>query len=622
MATPLTTGIDWGTEIASDPITYYFAAASDAPFDGVTPTTWTAYEIQQFERAFAIYESFLAVTFAAVDDLGDTPDLILVRGDDLSPAMDGILGFFNPPGETNEGIGAFNADGLGWDWDAPGSGGLEQGGDGFVTILHELGHGLGLAHPHDDGGTSTVFPGVSSPFNSYGLHQLNQGVFTMMSYNSGWPKNPEGAPAEGANFGFEGTPMAIDIAVLQAKYGANLGYHTGDDTYVLPKANGLGAFYLCIWDAGGSDTLVHDGSAAAIIDLRAATLAVEEGGGGFISYVRGLYGGFTIANGVVIENASGGSGNDTLTGNAVANILDGRGGADTLRGLGGDDTYFVDHTGDVVDESVAASGGVDSVFATVSFDLGDGVHAKGSVENLTLLDGAALDAIGNGLANTLVGNANGNLLDGKSGADVLRGLGGDDRYVVDDARDVVDEGAAGSGGRDLVRAAVSFDLREGTEVRGAVEDLTLTGNASIDGTGNALANTIKGNRGDNVLDGGLGRDVLKGGHGRDSFVFDFPASSKGDAARHKDKILDFAHRDDRILLTAAVFTDLDAGKLAKKDFASGLKTPGKDGHLVYWHEKSGKLYYDLDGRGTKGGDIEIARLNKDADLAANDFLVV
>lgn len=619
MATPLTTGIDWGTEIASDPITYYFAASGEM-FDGVTSSTWTAYEIQQFERAFSIYESFLAVTFEAVDDLGDSPDLILVRGDDAS--MEGTLGFFYPPGETNAGIGAFNADGLGWDWDAPGSGGLEQGGDGFVTIIHELGHGLGLAHPHDDGGTSTVFPGVSSPFNSYGLYQLNQGVFTMMSYNSGWPKNPEGEPAEGGNFGFEGTPMAIDIAVLQAKYGVNLSYHTGDETYLLPTANGLGTFYLCIWDAGGSDTIVHDGSAAAIIDLRAATLAVEEGGGGFISYVRGVYGGFTIANGVVIENATGGSGNDTLTGNAAANVLDGRGGADTLRGLGGNDTYFVDNSGDVVDESAAGSSGVDTVFATVSFDLGDGVHAKGSVENLTLLGGAARDATGNGLANILVGNANGNLLDGKAGADLLRGLGGDDRYVVDDALDVVDESAAGSGGSDLVRAAVSFDLREGTQALGAVEKLKLTGKGSVDGTGNALANTIKGNRGDNVLNGDQGRDVLEGGRGKDAFVFDVALSSKAEAALHTDRILDFVHKDDRILLSDAAFSALDPGKLARKDFAAGLKKAGTDDHLVYWHEKSGKLYIDLDGKTTNGGDVLIARLNKDADLAANDFLVV
>ena len=627
MATPLTTGIDWGTRIGSSPITYYFAAAGEVfPIDpslgfgvSIASSGWTAYEIQQFGRAFAVFETFLAVTFVAVASQDDEPDLLLIRSDGAT--MGSYLGFFNPPGEPDAGLGAFNADGLGWAWNAPGTGALEQGGYGFVTIIHELGHGLGLAHPHDDGGTSSVFPGVKAPFDS-GQHLLNQGVYTMMSYNSGWPKERTGEPATGANYSFEGTPMAIDIAVLQEKYGANLAHHVGDDTYVLPATNARGTFYLCIWDAGGTDSIVHHGSAAATIDLRAATLAVEPGGGGFVSYVQGVHGGFTIANGVVIEDATGGSGNDTLTGNGAANVLNGRGGADTMRGLGGNDTYFVDNRGDVVDESVAGSGGVDTVYATISFDLGDGVHAKGNVENLTLLGTKARDAIGNKLANTLVGNASANLIDGKGGADIMRGLGGNDRYIVDHAGDVVDESVAGSGGVDTVRASVSFDLREGTQVRGAVEKLKLTGKAALEGTGNALANRIIGNQGDNVLDGGLGRDVLKGGRGKDTFVFDFPIASPAEASLHRDRVLDFSHKDDRIALSAAVFTHLDPGKLAGKDFKSGVKKPGKDGHLVYWHEKSGRLYYDLDGGGTKGGDVQIAKFNKDAGLAANDFFVV
>ena len=623
MATPLTTGIDWGTRIDSSSITYYFAQAGETfefeDDDPLTSSAWTAYEIAQFELAFALFESFLNVSFAAVDDR-DAADLILIRGDQAS--MGPFLGFFWPPGTADAGIGAFNADGLGWDWNAPGSGGLEQGGYGFVTIIHELGHGLGLAHPHDNGGTSTVFPGVTSAFDDYGLHQLNQGIFTMMSYNSGWPKNPSGEPEAGAGYGFEGMPMAIDIAVLQAKYGANLTYRTGNDTYRLPDANGTGTSYLCIWDAGGTDTIVHTGSARATIDLRAATLEVEAGGGGFVSSVRGVHGGFTIAHGVVIENATGGSGRDTLTGNAAANVLDGRAGADVMRGLGGNDTYFVDNTGDVVDESVAGSGGIDTVYATISFDLSDRDHAKGNIENLTLLGTKAVKAIGNQLANTLVGTGSANLLDGKGGADIMRGLGGNDRYKVDDARDIVDESVPGSGGTDLVRASVTFDLREGAQVRGAVENLKLTGKASIDATGNAFANEITGNRGDNVLNGGLGRDMLKGGRGKDTFVFDFPVGSKAEAAKHRDKILDFAHKDDRIFLSGAVFTELDPGKLSKKDFAAGGKKPGKDDHLVYWHKKTGKLYYDLDGTKTKGGDVQIAKFNKDAGLAANDFFVV
>ena len=66
--------------------------------------------------------------------------------------------------------------------------------------------------------------------------------------------------------------------------------------------------------------------------------ATQVGGGGFVSYAYGIYGGFTIANGVVIENATSGGGNDTLVGNAAANVLNGGAGADRMTGGAGKDT--------------------------------------------------------------------------------------------------------------------------------------------------------------------------------------------------------------------------------------------------------------------------------------------
>jgi Ca2+-binding RTX toxin-like protein len=147
---------------------------------------------------------------------------------------------------------------------------------------------------------------------------------------------------------------AFDIALLQQKYGANLNFAAGDTVYVLPTENEAGTFWTTIWDAGGIDSIVHNGTDRAIIDLTAATLDYSPTGGGVASFVDGVFGGYTIANGVVIENAQGGSGNDVIIGNSAGNrlsggagddVISGGGGFDYLTGGAGKDRFAVDITG-------------------------------------------------------------------------------------------------------------------------------------------------------------------------------------------------------------------------------------------------------------------------------------
>ena len=160
MPTQLETGIDWGTQLPDNQISYFFAPSGGvyaSPIGNVISSGFVAYEIQQFELAFTLFESFLNVDFVEVSSAAAADfDLITYNGSGSS-----ILGAFGPPGTSTAGTGVYNWQGAGWDWDTPGTGALEQGGYGFVTIIHELGHGLGLAHPHDNGGSSTIFPGVS-----------------------------------------------------------------------------------------------------------------------------------------------------------------------------------------------------------------------------------------------------------------------------------------------------------------------------------------------------------------------------------------------------------------------------------------------------------------------------
>ncbi|MEZ5715571.1 MAG: hypothetical protein R3D85_10620 [Paracoccaceae bacterium] len=115
---------------------------------------------------------------------------------------------------------------------------------------------LGLAHPHDTGGTSTVMAGVTGAFDSYGTYDLNQGVFTIMSYNAGWFTGPAGTtPPAGGAYGELGGPMALDIAALQENYGANGNTNGGDNIYVLPSTNASGTYFSAIWDTGGRDAI-------------------------------------------------------------------------------------------------------------------------------------------------------------------------------------------------------------------------------------------------------------------------------------------------------------------------------------------------------------------------------
>ena len=104
----------------------------------------------------------------------------------------------------------------------------------------------------------------------------------------------------------------------------------------------------------------------------------------------------------------------------------------------------------------------------------------------------------------------------------MRGGLGNDIYVVDNAGDVVDE--TGGDGTDLVQSSVSFDL-SGTKAIGDIENLTLTGTAAINGTGNALDNIIIGNSAANVIAGLGGADTLDGGGGIDTASY--AASSIG-----------------------------------------------------------------------------------------------
>jgi serralysin len=233
------------------------------------------------------------------------------------------------------------------------------GGDGYTTLLHEVGHALGLSHPHDHPATNGYLLSDEAP-------ELDNEAYTVMSYNL--VENARVLSIEGTQAKYSGytcylrssTLMPLDIEALQYLYGANTTTRSGDTEYSWDAKT---PFLETIWDAGGIDTLnganqifscifnldASESSAYCSIGLRKTTAEIRAGLDIPDWYSRplpdDLYTGennLAIAKGVTLENAIGGAGDDVFYGNAASNRFTGNGGSDTfhiLRG-GGNDTIL------------------------------------------------------------------------------------------------------------------------------------------------------------------------------------------------------------------------------------------------------------------------------------------
>jgi Ca2+-binding RTX toxin-like protein len=483
-------------------ITVYFAHAGEVYVDddpttpGTTETNvakgFQPWEISAYKYAFAAYEKVADIVYIVVDGPNIYDPLTHTAAADFTfltyegtpgPGVS-LLGRMSPPDTDNEGQSEFNALDERWT-----QAGLAPGGFSFTTLIHEMGHGHGLAHPHDNGGHSGVMHGVQAQGVAFdytnGDYDLNQSVYTMMSYEDGWQKSPYGQAATTDPNGWLKGLMAFDIAAIQDKYGVNEDTATGDNVYLLEDSNHGTTFdannnilqyasgFESIWDAGGTDEIKYVGTRDANIDLRPATLQYEYGGGGWISYAWDVYGGYTIANGVTIENATTDAGKDTIHDNSANNILSSganddfvyanQGGNDTVNlGTGNDAAYF----GAAYSASDSVDGGAGSDQVALQGDYSGGV-------TLGILAGVE----------TLVA---------MTGSDTRFGAPGTSLYSYN----IVAPDATVAAGTQLLVNASTL---------GAGENLTFDGHSETDGTF--------------FIYGGKGVDTLTGGSGADVFFF-------------------------------------------------------------------------------------------------------
>jgi serralysin len=351
---------------------------------------------------------------------------------------------------------------------------------------------------------------------------LDTTSYTVMSYSSY-------AGDQGSYLTYEPTtPMVLDIAAIQALYGANTSFNSGDTAYNFIQG---GSYHMTIWDAGGTDTIAYASATGGVIDLRPGV----EGGSNLGTQVYAVdssnqyhaIDNVWIAYGAIIENAVGGSGDDTLIGNDADNTLTGNTGSDSFAGGGGNDTYVIDQAAEIGSISEDSGGGNDTVIAAFSgADVSIDLSTVADVENVRitgngtfLLTGNDADNIlqGNSAATIIHGGAGNDMLDGKAGADTLYGESGDDLYFVDNLQDVIVEAAAEGNDSvqlNIAKGGLTYTLGDN------IENATFTSKGKMNLVGNALDNELQGNTSANRLDGGEGADILTGDAGKDTYVVD------------------------------------------------------------------------------------------------------
>ena len=423
-------------------------AAGSEPFVGAIALN--AGQAARFTAAIAAWDQLIAPNFVQVAD--SAPGQFRVEFTGSSKIGTGFWGFtYEPPAGGTAGppqsgdiwIGASHATGT-----------FAAGTYDFQALLHEIGHALGLKHPFEAPALPAAFENDEYTVMSYTQHDWALWSFTYSATNI------QAVPT----LVYDSSPMMLDIIAVQSLYGAETVTNSGSSTYTFDQNT---PFKKVIYDPGGVDMIDAssftrpsniDLTPGAYSDIGLYTKAMQiaewtarapQFGTFIANTINGssdestytAQGNLGIASSTLIENAYGGAGGDTITGNSQFNLLMGNGGNDFIRGLDGTD--YVD--GGEGDDDVNGNVGTDTVFGGPGNDTvrggkdddivygnaGDDPHVNGNVGNDLVYGGVGNDTVFGGQdQDTLYGEDGNDWLSGDLGNDILVGGAGADRFII------------------------------------------------------------------------------------------------------------------------------------------------------------------------------------------------
>jgi len=390
------------------------------------------------------------------------------------------------------------------------------GGYGYHGYVHELGHALGLKHPHE---AKSYYPVADASQDTM--------EFSIMSYRSYVGASTIGGYTNAAD-SYASGPMLNDIAAVQYMYGANYSYNANNTVYRFSPTQGK--IFETVWDGGGNDTYdLSLYSTAVSIDLRPgkwnvfstsqlADLGDNHKACGNVANAF-LYNNDTRS---LIENAIGGTGNDTLQGNQVDNRLEGNGGINFYFGDSGNDDVVLGNQ-DVMDSAhISGGSGQDTLDGSCRTQALMMTGVNLGTLGIEYVKGTSLD-------DYLVGSLASETLRGGRGNDTLDGGGASNAYAGGIGNDLIILGSQDILDSVHVFGDVGIDTLDGSRRTQALRmsniNLGTLGMEYVKGTslddylvGSLATETLRGGRGNDTLDGGDGVNAYAGGIGNDLII--------------------------------------------------------------------------------------------------------